>query len=112
MIQEFKFGFFKINGKPYYDDLKIVNGRVKPWSDRRKHDLTLMHMRELIDAQPEIIVIGIGASGLLEVDDAVKHELGVRRIPFVIEKTPEACNRYNAALSENKKVAAIFHATC
>lgn len=112
MIQEFKFGFFKIDGKPYYDDLKIVQGKIKPWEDRDKHDLHLNDLKELIAAQPELLIIGIGASGLLQVSNEIKQELRAQNIHLVVKKTGEACDDYNTALEEQKNVAALFHATC
>ncbi len=112
MIQEFKFGSFKIDGKRYTDDIKIVNGKVRNWPDRDKHNLTMDNLKDLLASSPELIIVGIGATGLLQVPQEIQEALMLRRIKLVVDKTPGACDAYNAAVKENKRVAALFHATC
>jgi len=112
MIEEFKFGFFKIAGKEYYDDIKIVNGRVKQWGDRERHSLKLSNLRELLESNPEIIIVGTGATGLLEVPKDIYQELQLKKIKLYVEKTQKACEIFNSAFSEKKKVAALLHGTC
>ncbi|MEK6860697.1 MAG: Mth938-like domain-containing protein [Nanoarchaeota archaeon] len=112
MIEEFKFGFFKIDGKQYYDDIKILGISVKQWGDRERHNLKLNNLKEILTFSPELLIVGIGATGLLEVSDEIKNHLRQSNIKLIVEKTPQACESYNKALAEKKKVAAIMHATC
>ena len=112
MIEEFKFGFFRIQGREYYDDIKIVNGRVKQWGDRKRHTLKVSNLKDILESKPELIIIGSGASGLLEVPHEVMEALQQQNIKAVIQKTQQACDSFNSAIAENKKVAAIFHGTC
>lgn len=111
MIDEFKFGFFRINGKEYYDDIKIFGNSVKQWH-REKHTLKLDNLKDILEFNPELLIVGQGATGLLEVPENIKSQLKQRNIKLIIDKTHVACDLYNKAVSENKKVAAIFHATC
>ena len=112
MIEEFKFGFFRINRKEYYDDIKIVDKRVKQWGDRERHTLKLSNLKDILESNPELLVVGIGATGLLEVPKDVHQALQMKKIKLVVEKTQKACEVFNNALTEKKKVAAILHGTC
>ncbi len=112
MIEEFKFGLFKINGKQYVDDIKIIENKVKYWQDRDKHTLNIDNIKDILDANPELLIVGIGASGLLEVPDQLRTAIAVKRIKLIVDKTPKACEAYNKAILQKKRVAAIFHATC
>ena len=112
MIDEFKFGFFKIDGKHFYDDIKIVDGKIRQWSTRERHELKLADLNDIIKTNPEIIIVGQGATGLLQVPEGLKMDLRSKSIKLLVDKTPQACEAYNKAIAEKKKVAAILHATC
>ena len=107
MINEYKYGFFKIDGKDFYDDIKIIDRKVKFWECRTR-EITLKEVKDLIDSQPQLIIIGLGAGGLITVANEVRDLLRMKKIPFVAEKNKKACELYNQALEEGKKVAALF----
>ena len=112
MIEEFKFGFFRINGREYYDDIKIIDNQIRHWTDRIGHQLQEKHLAEILQANPQLVVIGIGASGLLEVSAGIKQMLAAKRIRLLVDKTTYAVQAYNKALQEGVRVAALLHATC
>jgi len=112
MIEEHKFGSFLINGKQYLGDIKILDTKVKPWDDREKHTVTFNNIRELLDINPEVIVIGTGNSGFLEVPSEIKDLILSKGIYLIIDKNEVAIEKYNDFLLQKKKVAALFHATC
>ena len=112
MIEDHKFGSFVVDGRMYLGDIKIINNKARHWEDRRKHILTFDNISDLIESNPEIIIIGIGNSGLLKVPENIKEIIMGRRIKLFIDKNLNAIKKYNEALSENRKAAALFHATC
>ena len=112
MIEEFKFGFFRINGKEYYDDIKILGSTIKQWPDRERHDVKLINLKDILEFNPELLIVGIGASGLLKVPKEIEQHLRQKNIKLLVQKTTEACESYNKAITEKKKVAALFHGTC
>jgi hypothetical protein len=65
-------------------------------------------MKDLLDTQPQMVVIGLGAGGLITVANEVKDYLRMKRISFVAEKNQRACELYNKALEEGKKVVALL----
>ncbi len=111
-IEEYKFGSFRVDGKQYLDDIKIVNGKVRYWQTREGHLLRLEEVKDLLDANPDIIIIGTGASGFLQVSPEIKDAVMQKRITLFVEKTELACKRFNDLVSKGKKVNAILHATC
>lgn len=111
-IEEYKFGSFRIDGKQYLDDIKIVSGRVKFWQTRERHILKIEEMKDLIESNPEAIIIGTGASGFLQVSPEIRDEIMRKRIPLFVDKTESACKLFNDFIQKGKRVAAILHATC
>jgi len=112
MIEEHKFGSFVIDGKSYLGDIKILGSKVRYWNDRDRHLATLKDIKELVESKPEIIVIGTGNSGYLEVNQDVKDLISQNQILLFMDINTEAIQKYNQAIKENKRIAAIFHATC
>ena len=111
MIEEYKFGIFKIDGKEYAYDIKIAD-KVRHWPDRDGYDLKIEHVQELIDKKPEILIIGTGANGMLNVPENIKNMLYIHKIKFFIEKNPKAVELFNQYSKEKKRICAIFPATC
>lgn len=112
MIEEHKFGSFVINGRQYLGDIKIIDVRVKHWEDREHHELKIKDIKEILEINPELIIIGTGNSGFLEVPSELKDLIRSRRINLIIDKNQDAVIQYNKALIQNKKIGAVFHATC
>ncbi len=112
MIESYRFGSYIIDGKEYRWDIKIVDKKVKSWEDRSGHNLKLKDIDDLIEANPDYIVIGTGASGLVKVSDQIREAAAKDSIKLIIEKTPFAVKDYNDLEKKGKKVCAIFHGTC
>lgn len=111
-IEEYKFGSFRIDGKLYLDDIKIINNKVKYWQTRERHELKIEEIKDLLESRPDIIIIGTGASGGLQVSEDIKAVLTTKRITYFIEPTEKACKTFNELSAKGKRIAAIFHATC
>ena len=109
-IKEYKFGMFQIDKARYYDDIKIINGKVKHWLNREGHNLEVKDVKDLIDC--DTLIIGTGASGVLKVSGEVIHFLRDKKVTPIIELTDKACKTFNSLFKEGKKVNAILHATC
>ena len=112
MIDEHKFGSFVVDGRNYLGDIKILGTRVKHWQDREKHIVNQTDIKELLEINPEFIIVGTGNSGYLKVSQDAKDLIYARRIKLVIDVNQNAVTRYNELKKEGKSIAAIFHATC
>ena len=111
MIEEFTIGSFRIQGKQYLGDIKIVDGKVRYWQDRHKQILQLKDIDSLLVKKPEALIIGTGCSGLLQIPEEVQRMLRLAHVHVIIQKTPEACKTYNKLAETQKNVTAILQAT-
>ncbi len=113
MIESYRFGEMVVSGKSYHRDLKIINGRVVPdWWRREGHSLCLDDIRDILESDCEILVIGTGAYGVMKVPESVKQALEQRGLKVEIYPTAKAAERFNELFASKQKVAGAFHLTC
>jgi len=112
MIDSYTFGKFTIKGKTYDSNVILINETVKTARHLPNHELSLNDFNEMIDAKPDYIIIGTGASGVMPVPDEIKKFIKDKSIKLIIQKTEEACQTYNTMLKEKSKIAAFLHNTC
>lgn len=113
MIENCTFGAMVIDGKRYTSDLIIFpDGRVKDsWRRKSGHRLSIDDIQGLIESGPEIIVAGMGASGLMRPEKMLENFLSQKGIEFKQASNRKAIELYNEVFSR-KKVGACFHLTC
>ncbi len=112
MIEEYSFGFIKIDGQVYNHDVQVgLNGEVKLWWRNKSHEIGKRDIEEVLDQKPEVIVIGTGEMGAAEVMDEAQQAITSKDIKLIIEPTGEAVKSFNS-LGKDKKVAGLFHLTC
>ena len=112
IIDSYHFGQIAIDGKKYSSDVILFPDRVQDiWRRNKSHELTLEDISEAINENPEVLIVGTGASGLMRVLPDVQKELEARDIKLIMEPTNEACDIYNQ-LSHSQKVVAALHLTC
>ncbi len=68
--------------------------------------------KKLFSNQPEVIVIGTGFDGVLEVREEIKVKSAELGIELKILKTPQVIDEYNQLVKEGKRVNALIHTTC
>ena len=111
-IDSYRFGLVVINGQNYTSDVIIFPDRVNArWWRNKGHELCLEDIAEVIAENPEVLVVGTGAFGLVKVLPEVKQSLETQGIKLIAEPTNEACNIYNQ-LCQSQKVVAALHLTC
>jgi len=112
-VEKYSFGEIVIDGKLYTRDLIITPTRIKPnWWRKEGHELCLEDIKDVLEEDIEILVVGTGYSGLMRVLPEVYEEAEKRGIRIIVEKSAEACKVYNKLASEGKKVALAIHLTC
>ncbi len=112
MIESYSFGSMVIDGKEYTNDLIIYPERIKsPWWRREGHRLDVEDIKEILEAKPEVLVVGTGASGLVEIPEETERYIRGKGIRLIAQGTKEAYKTFNA-LSKSKKVIGAFHLTC
>ena len=111
-IDTYRFGLIVVNGKKYTSDVIISPDGVRSnWEREKGHQLCLGDIAGIISENPEVLVVGTGAFGLVKIPPEVQEELHTRGIELIAEGTEEACSTYNQ-LCHSRRVIAALHLTC
>jgi hypothetical protein len=111
MIEDYVFGRIVVDGKAYTNDIKIIDGKVKPdWWRREGHRLYLEDMQDAVAVKPKTIIVGCGHSGVLKVADEVREYCKGNGIELIELWTGDAVKRYNEMAGPG--VVGLFHLTC
>lgn len=113
MIEEYHFGSITIDGKTYNYDVEVRwAGEVLKWWRRESHIIDVEDIKRVVGQRPEIIVIGNGESGLVEITTEAQKEINLKGIELIIDKTEEAVKTFNVLREKDKKIIGLFHLTC
>ena len=113
MITEFSFGKIVVNGKTYNSDIKIIDGQViSEWWRRSGHRVEIEDITDVLEAEPEVLVIGKGSPGLLKSTASLRDHLAANHIELIEKKTSKAIEVFNKIYKRGRKVAAGFHISC
>jgi hypothetical protein len=113
MVLQYEDICLRVDSKRYCKDLKILGGEVNGhWWRKEGHRVDVEDLRDLLSGEPDIIVIGTGYAGLMEVSERLRRVLTDRNIELIEEVTPEAVKVFNKIQSRARKIAGAFHLTC
>ena len=112
-IKSYDFGRIEIDGKAYTSDVIIYEDHVKSsWWRKEGHYLQTEDIEEILNAKPDIVIIGTGKFDTMKISSDVKKELDSRGIRAIYAITDEACKRHNEMSGSGKKVVTALHLTC
>ena len=113
MIDAYTAGKMTIGDETYRKDLKIVKGKVVPrWWRKNGHLLETADMKDILDAHPEVVVVGTGYASNMRIAPELRSKLEQENINLIAEDTHTATETFNQLYSEGKNVAGAFHLTC
>lgn len=113
MIEKYTSGRIIVNNKTYNNDLKIIKGRVVDnWWRKTGHQVNVNDMKDVLDASPDIIVIGTGYAENMRVSKDLTSKIRQLDIKLIAEDTYKAVQTFNDLFSKGKNVSAAFHLTC
>lgn len=113
MIDSYEFGAMTVEGVRHVHDLLLIDGHaVADWWRGKAHLLTIMDLSPILVAAPEVLVVGTGRSGAMQLAPGLRDALDERDIELVALPSPEAWKAYNELKSEGRRVAGAFHLTC
>jgi len=118
-----KFGKIWVNGEKYTHDIYFfpdgtLRKRDKSHSPRigGHRSLSKWELEQILASEPEIIIIGMGQSGVLPFTEgtenllaSIKSEKGIQIIKGT---TPDILSKANEVIQSGKRVAGIIHTTC
>ncbi len=112
IIDSYQFGLVVVSGQKYTSDVIIFPDRVRDnWWRKTGHQLCLEDIAKVMTENPEVLVVGTGASGLMKVLPEVERGAEAQGIELIVESTDKACNIYNHICHSQRAVAAL-HLTC
>ena len=123
IFEKTSFGNITIDGRKYNHDVYLfIDGtlqkRDKSYSPRigGHRSLSKWEIEQLLNGDPEILIIGMGQSGVLPMTDGAINIIDSltkeKNVQLIQGKTPEILNKTNEALKSSNKVAGVFHTTC
>ena len=102
-----------VDGVTYSEDIKIVGGRVvSDWWRASGHKVDVDDVADIFAQTPEVLVIGRGQPGYLDVTEKLRSRLQERGITLIAQATPQAVETYNRLAAEGKAVCAGIHVGC
>ncbi len=112
-IDSYQFGKIVIDGVSYNSDLIIFAGSVQAnWWRKQGHSLAVEDLTSVIAAGPAVLVVGCGASGLMDVPEQTRQVLQENGIQLEAADTYKAVQRFNELAQAGADVAAAMHLTC
>ena len=113
-IDKYSFGKMTIGGREFTTDLILhPDGRIQDnWWRKQGHSLQTGDITTVLDAAPEKLVVGTGASGMMRVSESVVEFCKNYGIEVEVCCTAAAVTRFNEAAEAGTVVAACFHLTC
>jgi len=112
MIESYEFGCIVVKGKRYTTDVIIYLDHVEDnWWREEGHSLSPVDLWTVVQAKPEVLVVGTGYSGLMRVPPETEKYLREHGIRLITERTTEAVRIYNQ-LCQSTRVVAALHLTC
>jgi hypothetical protein len=118
-----KFGKIWVDGEKYTHDIYFfpdgtLKKRDKSHSPRigGHRSLSKWELEKILASDPEIIIIGMGQSGILPFTESTEKLLAFigneGNIEIIKGTTPNILDQANQVLKSGKKVAGIIHTTC
>jgi hypothetical protein len=112
-IDSYRFGQIVIDAVSYSSDCIITGDSVQSnWWRRQGHSLAAEDLETVIEAAPEVLVVGCGASGMMKVPRQTQQFLRRHNIKFEALDTQRAVQRFNELSQAGVKAAAALHLTC
>jgi hypothetical protein len=111
-IDSYSFGRMVIDGQSFQSDLIIYPEKVdSSWWRKEGHRLQPEDLTGILAESPEVLIIGTGYYGMMEVPDGLQKNLLRNNIELHIEDSRRAVEVFNSIHTQRKTIAA-FHLTC
>jgi len=112
-IDSYQFGKIVIDGKSYNSDVIILGDEIQSdWWRKQGHSLAAEDLKTILKAKLSVLVVGCGASGLMEVPDQTRQVLKERDIQLEAFDSYKAVQKFNEFSEAGVNVAAALHLTC
>ncbi|HKJ22251.1 MAG TPA: MTH938/NDUFAF3 family protein [Gammaproteobacteria bacterium] len=112
-ITHYDFGKLQVAGRHYTSDVIILPDGVRDhWWREEGHSLHINDLSEVVDARPDVLVIGTGFYGRMDVPAATLAYLEDHGMQVHAMKSKDAVAEFNRLQREAARVVAALHLTC
>jgi hypothetical protein len=112
-IDHYSFGSITVNRSTYHSDVILSpNGVNAHWWRREGHRLEVGDLEPVLESHPEVLVIGTGNVGCMQVPEETARHLESLGIEVHTARTGEAVSIYNKLERQHRSIAAALHLTC
>ena len=112
-IDHYSFGRIGVGGRDYGADVIIFPDRVQErWWRQEGHRLVKEDLATVLADKPQILVIGTGYYGHMQVPAKTLATLQAKNIEVRVSKTSEAVAEFNRLQRDCAQIVAALHLTC
>jgi hypothetical protein len=112
-ITSYGFGKIEIDGQTYSTDVIVTVGKVyDSWRRKDGHRLQIPDLETILEARPDLLVVGTGYFGRMKVPDETKSFLQSKGIEVFMAPSSRAVKELTKLLQEGVNVVGAFHLTC
>ena len=112
-IKRYAFGLINIDDRDFDSDVIIFPGRVQDnWWRSKGHQLTKEDLRMVFADKPELLIIGTGYYGRMQVPNETLDALHAKGIKVYTHKTAQAVREFNRLQQRYASIIAALHLTC
>jgi hypothetical protein len=112
-IDNYSFGHIDIEGHAYNADVIIFPDHVQEsWWRQEGHRLAREDLDTVLAEKPEMLVVGTGYYGRMQVPEETLDTLRSAGIDVRVEKTGSAVEEFNRLQQECARIVAALHLTC
>jgi len=118
-IEGFSWAKFTVNGEVHSrkkgvgKDIFVMGSKAREWKNMGGHHLNERSLDLLDGKDIDVLIIGSGVYGVVDVNEDVREKaksLGIRKL--IVQRTEKACGTYNDLYHMRKRVALLAHGTC
>ncbi|MHC4657529.1 MAG: MTH938/NDUFAF3 family protein [Planctomycetota bacterium] len=95
-IDSYQFGKIVIDSVDYTSDLIILGDEVQSdWWRKQGHSLATDDLKTILKDKPSVLVVGCGASGLMEIPNETRQALKKHNIQLEMYDSYKAVQKFN-----------------
>ena len=112
-ISDYEFGRIAVADKTYTSDVIVAPEQViDSWWRKQGHILQIEDLDDIVNAKPDMLIIGTGYYGRMQVPGATKQYLEEQGIKVLQAKTRDAVTEFNQLQKEYARIVAALHLSC
>jgi putative phosphoribosyl transferase len=112
-IDAYSYGRMRVSGDDFDEDLIIFPDKIEPyWRRRQAHRLALTDLESVLEYAPQVLVVGTGTVGRLQLEPLTREALRLKGIDCIDARTDHAWQIFNQMVDEDTRVVGVFHLTC